>query len=307
MLRVATSQIYRQANHAIGDRQTAVSKLQQQLATGQRLLEHADDPVGSARLMSLNGELGRYDQYQRNIDSATGRLNAEEGALGDAGDILQKARELTIQANNDTLNADNRRHIAAEIRQLHSQLVDLGNTRDGSGEYLFGGFQSQTAPFAPDSTNPQQIAYQGDGGQRFVQTGPTSTLAVGDPGTEVFQVDSTDPTKGLFATLDRLATTLETAPATLHADLETALTQIDGGLNNLNGIQAKVGVRLQALENQEYTNSDFSLHLHQTISDVGDLDYAEAITQLSRETLGLQVAQQSFMRVQSLSLFNYMN
>ena len=85
------------------------------------------------------------------------------------------------------------------------------------------------------------------------------------------------------------------------------MQEIDSGLDNLNGIQAKVGVRLQALENQGYTNSDFSLHLQQTISEVGDLDYAEAITQLSRETLGLQVAQQSFMRVQNLSLFNYMN
>lgn len=307
MLRVATSQLYRQASNAIGDRQTAVSKLQQQLTTGKRLLEPADDPVGSARLMTLNSEMGRYDQYQRNIDSATGRLNAEEGALGDAGDILQRARVLTIQANNDTLNTENRGHIAAEIRQLHAQLVSLGNAQDGSGEYLFGGFQSQTAPFAPDSANPQQITYRGDGGQRLAQTGPASTLAVGDPGNEVFQVDSADPTKGLFATLDRLATTLETAPATLHADLGTALQEIDSGLDNLNGIQAKVGVRLQALENQGYTNSDFSLHLQQTISEVGDLDYAEAITQLSRETLGLQVAQQSFMRVQNLSLFNYMN
>ena len=307
MLRVVTSQIYRQANTAISDRQTAVSKLQQQLTTGNRLLEHADDPVGSARLVALNGELGRYEQYQRNIDSATGRLNVEEGALGDAGDILQKARELTLQANNDTLNADNRRHIAAEIRQLHSQLVDLGNAQDGSGEYLFGGFQSQTAPFAPASGNPRQILYQGDGGQRLAQTGPTATVAVGDPGSEVFQVDSADPAKGLFATLDRLATTLETAPTSLHADLATALSEIDSGLNNLNGVQAKVGVRLQALESQAFANSDFSLHLHQTISEVDDLDYAEAITQLSRETLGLQVAQQSFMRIQSLSLFNYMN
>ncbi|HAS86110.1 MAG TPA: hypothetical protein DCS31_04845 [Candidatus Competibacteraceae bacterium] len=167
--------------------------------------------------------------------------------------------------------------------------------------------RSQTAPFAPASGNPRQILYQGDGGQRLAQTGPTATVAVGDPGSEVVQVDSADPAKGLFATLDRLATTLETAPTSLHADLATALSEIDSGLNNLNGVQAKVGVRLQALESQAFANSDFSLHLQQTISEVGDLDYAEAITQLSRETLGLQVAQQSFMRVQNLSLFNYMN
>lgn len=306
MLRIASSQIYQRASQAIGDRQVALAKVQQQLATGNRISDPSDDPVGSARLLKLNDELGRYDQYQRNIDLANGRLNIEDATLEDGGEILQRARELSIQAGNDTLNAGNRANIAKEIRQLHSQLLNVANTQDGNGEYLFAGFKSQTQPFIPNSVTTSQIDYQGDQGQRLIKAGPTLDIAVGDSGPDVFQVDSGDPSKGLFATLDRLATALETSPVTLRVDLGTALQEIDQGLDNFNAIRTKVGVRLKALEDQEYANSDFTLHLKQTISDLGDVDYAEAATRLSQESLGLQVAQQSFMRIQNLSLFNYM-
>jgi flagellar hook-associated protein 3 FlgL len=306
MIRIATSQIYQQASKAIGERQVALSKVQQQLATGDRIIDHSDDPVGSARLLGLNDEIGRYDQYQRNIDLASGRLSVEDATLDSAGEILQRARELTVQANNDTLNDSNRSNIAKEVRQLHDQLFNLANTRDGDGEYLFAGFQSHTQPFVHNGTTSSQIDYKGDQGQRLIKAGPTLDVAVDDPGTDVFGVDSSDPSKGAFAVLDRLATTLETSPATLHQDLGTALQDLDQGLDSLNATRTKVGVRLKAMEDQEYANSDFTLQLQQTISDVGGLDYAEAAARLSQETFLLQAAQQSFQRIQSLSLFNYM-
>ena len=306
MIRIATSQIYQQASKAIGERQVALSKVQQQLATGDRIIDHSDDPVGSARLLGLNDEIGRYDQYQRNIDLASGRLSVEDATLDSAGEILQRARELTVQANNDTLNDSNRSNIAKEVRQLHDQLFNLANTRDGDGEYLFAGFQSHTKPFVHNGTTSSQIDYKGDQGQRLIKAGPTLDVAVDDPGTDVFGVDSSDPSKGAFAVLDRLATTLETSPATLHQDLGTALQDLDQGLDSLNATRTKVGVRLKAMEDQEYANSDFTLQLQQTISDVGGLDYAEAAARLSQETFLLQAAQQSFQRIQSLSLFNYM-
>ncbi|HRD65763.1 MAG TPA: flagellar hook-associated protein FlgL [Candidatus Competibacter sp.] len=306
MMRIATSQIYQQASKSIGDRQIALSRVQQQLASGSRILDHSDDPVGSARLLGLNDELGRYEQYQRNINLANSRLGIEDAALGSADELLQRARELTIQANTDTLNDSNRNNIAKEIRQLHDQLFNVANTRDGDGEYLFAGFQSNTQPFVRNGTTPSQIDYKGDQGQRLIKAGPTLDIAAGDPGTDVFGIDPSDPTKGAFAVLDRLATTLETSPATLHQDLGTSLQDLDQHLDSLSATRTKVGVRMKALEDQEYANDGFTLHLQQTISDVGGLDYAEAAARLSQETFLLQAAQQTFQRIQGLSLFNYM-
>ncbi|MCC6135240.1 MAG: flagellar hook-associated protein FlgL [Candidatus Contendobacter sp.] len=304
MLRIATNQLYYQAAKTMGERQTALAKVQQQMATGNRLLTNSDDPVGSARLLGLNEELSRYDQYQRNTDLANGRLNLEETVLEGTGEVLQRVRELTVQANNDTLNDSDRRDIATQIRQLHGELVGLANTQDGNGEYLFAGFKSHTQPFVLDGNN--QAIYQGDQGQRLIKAGPNLDVAVGDSGIDVFQVDSTDPAKGLFATLDKLASAMETPSAQFHQAMADGLAALDVGFDNLSGIRAKVGARMNALEDQQNTNGDFAVHLQQIIGEIGDLDYAEAATRLSRETLVLQAAQQSFVKIQGLSLFNYM-
>lgn len=306
MLRIATSMIYQQSSRAISDRQVALAKVQQQMATGNRILTASDDPVGSARLLSLNEELDRYDQYQRNIDLANGRLNVEETALKDAGEIFQRARELTIQAGNDTLNDSDRKNIAKEIRQLQEQLVSLANTQDGNGEYVFSGFKSDTQPFTLDKTT-QVVTYAGDQGQRLIQAGPSLDIPVGDSGQAVFQMDPSDASKGMFATLHDLATALETKSGQeLHDAMTAGLVKVDQGLEQLTNVRAKVGARLNALDAQESANGDFTVHLQQTMSDIGDLDYADAATRLSQETLILQAAQQSFLRIQDLSLFNYL-
>jgi flagellar hook-associated protein 3 FlgL len=309
MLRIATTQLYQQAAKTMGDRQTALFKVQQQMATGNRLLTNSDDPVGSARMLGLNEELGRYDQYQRNTGLANSRLNVEETTLEGVGQTLQNVRELIVQANNAPLNDSDRRDIAQQIRQFHAQLVGLANTQDGNGEYLFAGFQSHTQPFTVDANN--LVSYQGDQGQRLIKVGPGLDVPVSDSGFEVFQ-NVPAGNQDLFTTLNKLATALETGTGTpaqltqFNDAMATGLSELDQGLDHLTGIRAKIGGRMNALDDQQNTNGDFAVHLKQTIGDIGDLDYAEAATRLSRETLVLQAAQQSFVKIQGLSLFNYM-
>ena len=304
MLRIATTQIYQQAAKAMNERQVALNKVQQQMASGQRLLSNADDPVGSARLLNLNEELGRYGQYQRNIDLASGRLNLEDSVLGDASELLQQTRELVVQANTDTLNDGDRKAIAKQVRQIQEQMVGLANTKDGNGEYLFAGFKSQTQPFVMEAS--KQTTFHGDQGQRSIKAGPSLDIPVGDSGSAAFQADAADPAKGVFATLDRLAVALEGPSPQFHDAMGTGLTELDQGLENLAGVRAQVGARLNALEAQESANGDFSVHLQETINSIDSLDYAEAATRLSQEAFTLQAAQQSFVKIQNLSLFNYM-
>jgi len=302
MIRFATSMLYRQSAINMGQQQTALVKVQRQLATGNRILENADDPVASARLLNLKDELGRYDQYERNADLANGRLNIEETALEGAGEILQRSSEFAIQANSGVLNDDNRKAIAGEIRQLRDELLNLANTQDGNGEYLFAGFKSTQQPFTADTSNPPVVTYNGDAGQRLIQAGPTLNVAVSDPGSAVFGSGATD----LFKILGDFVTALETPGPLSQTAAAAAQAGIKAGLTQVDGIRAKIGARMNALDDQQNTNGDFAVHLKQTISDIGDLDYAEAATRLSREVLVLQAAQQSFIKLEGLSLFNYM-
>ncbi len=76
-------------------------------------------------------------------------------------------------------------------------------------------------------------------------------------------------------------------------------------MNQLLEFRASTGARLNALDNQQNINAAMLIQLEQTRSTVEDLDYAEAASRLSRESVALQAAQQAFIKVQNLTLFNY--
>jgi flagellar hook-associated protein 3 FlgL len=200
-MRVSTPQLHRSSVNAILDQQAQSSRTQQQLATGKRLLAPSDDPAASAKILDLNQAVAVTGQYDRNIDAARNRLNREETALAGVQTVLQRVRELAIQANNDSQNNETRQGIALEVRQRLSDLLGYANTKDANGEYLFAGFQSHTQPFAQNPAGG--FTYSGDQGQRFLQVGPDRQVATNDAGAPVFQVIRNG--NGTFTTRDNAA------------------------------------------------------------------------------------------------------
>ena len=157
----------------------------------------ADDPIGAKRLLDLAQSLGLNEQYKENADSATTRLTLEESALGAATNVLQRVRELTVQANSSVLSDGDRRALGQEVAQRLAELLGLSNTKDGNNEYLFAGFSTGTRPFSDQGTT---FAYHGDEGQRHLSLGPGFEIAVGDSGTRVFRDIRNG--NGTFRTLD---------------------------------------------------------------------------------------------------------
>lgn len=146
-MRISSSQWFRQSLGSLLDQQTAASRTQQQLSSGKRLLKPSDDPVAAARSLDIGRAIDKLAQYQRNSVQVENRLRLQESALGSGIDALQRVRELTVQASNGTQSDDSRRVIAAEIEQLGEALMQQANTKDGSGRYLFGGWNEDKAPY----------------------------------------------------------------------------------------------------------------------------------------------------------------
>jgi flagellar hook-associated protein 3 FlgL len=283
------------------EQQTQLAKTQLQLASGKRINAPSDDPTGSAQLLGISEVVQVTGQYQKNINHVRGRLELEDTALGSIGDALQRARELTVQALNDTNGPDDRAGIAQEVRQLMDEVTGLANRKDATGEYLFGGFQGQNAPFSSNGVGT--FTYAGDQGRRQLQVGPARTIPDGDSGLDVFMKI---PAGGggfedVFSTLYKLATDLEA-----DAPNPASLDQLDAAMNHLLGVRATTGARLNAVESQESINNALLEQLETTRSSIEDLDYAEAASRLSQQSVTLQAAQQAFVRVQGLSLFNFL-
>src|SRR6185295_4301604 len=146
-MRISTAGIHNSALTQMMSKSSALAKTQNQIASGTRILTPADDPIGAAQALELDRALAESEQHAKNITAATNRLSFEEQTLGDVTSLLQRIRDLTVEANNPTLDDSARKSIMSEVQVRFSDLVDIANRKDTNGEYLFAGFSTQTRPF----------------------------------------------------------------------------------------------------------------------------------------------------------------
>lgn len=298
-MRIATSQIFTQSVDAMLAKQRELARTELQVASGKRILAPSDDPSASVQVLDLKESQQRLAQFRRNADSATARLDMEEAVLKGVENLLQRVRELAVQGNNDSYDQASRAAIAAEVRALADNFLDLANTRDAGGEYIFAGFKTDTRPF---DTVGGTLNYRGDQGQRLVQIGESREVAIGDPGTLFtgFAAAGGGQTD-VWAVMDRLATNLEA-----NSGDPAALTDIDSALGQVLTTHARIGARMNAIDEQNRANEAFDLALADVRSSLEDLDYADAISRFNQQLVALQASQQAFVKVQDLSLFNYL-
>jgi len=293
-MRISTSLLYQRGVNAIESQQVKLSKTEQQLATGERLLSPADDPFASTRIVALEEEQSLLDQYNRNSDYALTRLEQEETALTSAINALQRLRELAVQTANGIYSAEDRRAISEEAYQIRDGLLQVANTSNEDGEYIFSGNRMDTPAY--DSA----FNYQGDQGQRFIQIGKSRQVETGDSGYVVFDNIPGAAGGNVMQIADSYATFL--AGGTQDPN---AINDIDSAINHLAVIRSRIGGRVNAIESEKGANDSFSESIQKNKSTLKDLDYADAISRFNQELAGLQAAQQSFIKIQNLSLFNY--
>ncbi len=189
-MRISTSWAQELGVNAMNAQQVKMHKTQMQLSSGLKILTPGDDPVGSVRTLNLQETIDKTIQYQDNIALTRFRLNTEEGSLSEAENILYRAKELTVQALNDTLTLEDRLAIRAEIDQLLEQMVGVANTKDANGEYIFGGDLSKTQPVVWDEAIGAYV-YQGGVNQRVLDIASERQVADGDLAWDVFfNIDS---------------------------------------------------------------------------------------------------------------------
>jgi flagellar hook-associated protein 3 FlgL len=301
-MRVSTVHMFQQGLDAIVDRQSKLLKTQLQLSSGKRVNNPSDDPAGAARILDLQQGAAITRQYQANILAGQSRLELEDAVLASVTNSLQRARELAVGGLNGTQSIEDRTAMAKEIRQITDEVMALANTKDANGDYLFSGFQTQTAPFSTNGSGT--YTYSGDQGQRFLQVGPTRQVSVGDSGMAVFMKIPDGAGTGfqdVFTSLYNLATDLEA-----NTPNSRSLTELDNAIENILGVRAQAGARLNAIDREREVNDSMLFELEQARSAVEDIDFAEAASRLSRQSLVLEAAQQSFIRVQNLSLFSFL-
>ena len=146
----------------------------------------ADNPLGAAQAVALTAQASTQAQYATNQSSAQTSLQQEDSTLANVTTVMQSIQALVVNAGNGSLNDTDRTSLATQLQGYRSTLMNLANTTDTNGNYIFAGFQGGSQPF---TDNPSGIgaAYSGGPGQRQVQISDTRTINVADPGSAIFQ------------------------------------------------------------------------------------------------------------------------
>jgi flagellar hook-associated protein 3 FlgL len=160
-----------------------INTTQSQLSTSKKLQTAADDPAGMAQVNQLDAQISASKQYQSNSSVLNSNLQIEEQSLTDATNVMQSARDLTLQANDPALTASQRQDISTQLQQLLQQLVSTANSTDSNGNYVFAGQTSGTLPFAQSGSS---VAYNGSASVSHVQISPNQRISSGDTGASVF-------------------------------------------------------------------------------------------------------------------------
>lgn len=194
-MRISTLSIYNNATSQLNTLQSALARTQNQLSTNRRILTPADDPVASARALEVSQSKEMNSQFATNRASARSSLSMVEGALQNAGDLLQDIQQLTVNAGNGAMQPQDREALATELEGRLEDLLGVSNMTDGAGGFLFSGYMATTQPF---TRTPTGAAYQGDQGQRQLQVGASRKIPLSASGAAVFENNPTG--NGVFQT-----------------------------------------------------------------------------------------------------------
>lgn len=303
-MRISTNTMYQSGINRISELQSSQVRLQEQISTQRRILTPSDDPVGAARVLELSQAQSVNNQYINNRQVATRTLNITEGALGNISELLLSVKSSIVAAGNGAYSDQQRSFLATELQGSLDQLIGLANTTDGAGSYIFSGFQTQNQAFVSSASG---ATYQGDSQQRTVQVSASRQMEVSDTGDLVFQGGGND----IFAVMRNVITLLQTpvnnaaTSAALTTGLQTANTGIEAALDNVLVSRSKIGSRLKELDGLETFGQQLKLEYSRALAEVQDLDYAQAVSDISLQKTILEIAQKTYAQTAELSLFNF--
>ena len=170
-MRISTANSFDSGIDTLMQRQLDMASLQNQITTGKRVNQASDDPAAAARAERALASLTRTATSQRAVDASKVAMTQTESSLGDAGNLLQSARALMVQAGNATLNDSDRQSMASQLQSIRGQLLSIANQDNGAGTYIFGGQGATQKPFLDTATG---VKFATTAGQ--TQTGAGTNL-----------------------------------------------------------------------------------------------------------------------------------
>jgi flagellar hook-associated protein 3 FlgL len=287
-----------------------VSSLDQSVASEQRLSSQAssgvrfgslgEDPVASGENVMLLNQIARDDSFVQSSSLVTGQLQIADSALGSVVSQLTHALSLATSANNGTMNSDDVQAISKQLAGIAKEVESLANT-NYQGQYIFGGGQTSTAPFATSTgSSPSVTSYAGDGNVNYIETPNGQKIQLNVPGDLIFTASGVN---SVFGALNALIADYSSGTVNLtqaSADTEA----LSSALNYVSRQRVTIDNSLTQLSavSDAATNEKMQLTAAQT--NLMQADLAQVATQLALTKTQEAAIQAIISQLGSGSLFD---
>lgn len=277
-----------------------------QVSSGVRVTKPSDDPIAASQASLVSQSLSISERYATARDSANTSLSVEDSTLDQITDVIQGIQTLLVKVGNTTYGDSDRASMSVELQALKDQLVTLGNTTDGSGNYIFSGYSSSTAPFsvADDGT----VTYTGSSSAIALTISGSRSLEIGNTGTDLFGSDGSNIFDTIDTVLDAMSVSLEDADSDAQtaysATINSAISSISDQYNTVLNVQTSVGTRMNELTALDSQATSMDLVTTDRQSALVDADYAETYSTWASLKIALQASYSVMSTLGSLSLFS---
>lgn len=309
-MRLSSLYMYQHSIDSMTKAVSANNDIYARLAAGQTLLKPSDDPAGASAAVIQQSALTNMTRFDTARQYAEDALSQENDALDSIGNLLTKnLSEKIVAGGNGTYSDKERAALATELQGIRDNLINLGNTKNSSGRYMFSGYKTDTQPFNKDTG-----AYVG-GDTAMTQTIASSTdMQVGHTGQDVFMSGSSDD---LFAALNKAIDALNqpidestdqvAARQSLQETLDAVNVTVKKGIDNLGKIQAEVGTNLQQIESLGFSSDTQKINLITRLQETVGADADATYTLISTSKMSdfaVNASMLVFQSMQKMSIFN---
>lgn len=296
-MRISTNTVQETIVRQIQQLGGQTAKLQNQVATGQRILSADEDPAATARVLNHQSELRRVDQFEENATRAIEISQATFAGLKDVKEISDRSTELATLGRSPT-SPDALRAYSSEVNQLIEQLLQVGNTRLGN-DYLFAGTAVDAAPFsATRDANGNVTAVSYDGNMSVASIPLSEVASVSPSSTPDTNLALRDLLNELVSLRDALAANDSAGIATSQDNLINGEDAFVTALASTGAVQTRIEVN----RTQQQTRGDSLVEL---INRETTVDLPDAIVRLNQSQVAYQASLQSAANIMKLSLLDY--
>lgn len=296
-MRVTNNMLVNNMVYNLNQNLRTLEKLQYQQSTGKKFRVPSDDPIGASKSLKFNTDISKLEQYKRNAKDAMSWMTDTEAALGEIGEVLKRASELTIDAANGTKEGEDLKKIKEEIDQLKEHLVQIANTTY-AGRHIFSGYKTDMPLLNEDGTYNDE--FTGDlvlnSDEIFTyNVGVSEQVQVNTVGIKIFGVGDIDPddfkssfngeltaNDGNQSTLIKVFEDLSEALENNNPDaIQEAIGNIEKSHEQVLAVRAEVGAKMNRLELTEKKLAVQVDSVKELLSYNEDVDMAEVFMHIN--------------------------